>query len=93
MEEPQDHRNEAEQPAPPNPEGVAPIPPGPATDSASLDASSQTPDAAAERKAESEGADQSALMDARDREVRASRNLAESRNGFARALTDLSTLV
>ena len=45
------------------------------------------------RKAEAEGAEQSVLSDARDREVRASRNLAESRNGFAKALTDLSTLV
>lgn len=45
------------------------------------------------RKADTDGADPSDLMDARDREVRASRNLADARNSYARALTDLSTLV
>ena len=45
------------------------------------------------RKAESEGSDPDALVEARNREVRASRNLAEARNSFARALTDLSTVV
>jgi len=33
------------------------------------------------------------LMDAREREVRSSRNLVEARNAFAKALTDLSTIV
>ena len=45
------------------------------------------------RKADSEGSDPEALVEARNREVRASRNLAEARNSFARALTDLSTVV
>jgi hypothetical protein len=45
------------------------------------------------RTSETAGADQAALVEARDREVRASRNLTEARNTFARALTDLSTLV
>lgn len=45
------------------------------------------------RKADADGATPADLMDARDREVRASKNLAEARNAFARALTDLSTLV
>ena len=35
----------------------------------------------------------SVLLDARDREIRASRNLVEARNEFALALTNLSTIV
>jgi hypothetical protein len=35
----------------------------------------------------------SVLIEARDREVRASRNLVEARNSFALALTNLSTIV
>lgn len=44
------------------------------------------------RKSESEGADQATLVESRDREVRASRNLTEARNAYASALTNLSTL-
>ena len=45
------------------------------------------------RKSEAEGADQAALVESRDREVRASRNLTEARNTYAGTLTNLSTLV
>ncbi len=45
------------------------------------------------RSAERESAPPERLRDARDREVRASRNLSDARNEYARALTDLSTLV
>ena len=45
------------------------------------------------RKAEDAGASQEDLIQARDREVRASRNLADSRSAFAKALTDLSAVV
>jgi hypothetical protein len=43
-----------------------------------------------EAEPEQEG---SVLLDARDREIRASRNLVEARNQFALALTNLSTIV
>lgn len=39
------------------------------------------------------GDDQTALRDAREREVRAARNLAETRSAYGRALTNLSTNV
>jgi hypothetical protein len=46
------------------------------------------------RTAEAEPAQEAAtLSEARDREIRASRNLVESRNEFALALTNLSTIV
>lgn len=45
------------------------------------------------RVAESEHAPDADLREARDREVRASRNLAEARTAYAGALRDLSTLV
>lgn len=45
------------------------------------------------RTAEKEQVAPDQLIEARDREVRASRNLAEARNAYAQALTDLSTLV
>ena len=45
------------------------------------------------RKAEADGASQEDLVQARDREVRASRNLADARSAYAKALTDLSAIV
>ncbi len=45
------------------------------------------------RTVEAGSPDQAALMDAREREVRSSRNLVESRNALASALTNLSTIV
>ena len=44
------------------------------------------------RSAESQAHDSTSLMQAREREVRSSRNLVEARNGLALALTDLSTI-
>jgi hypothetical protein len=44
------------------------------------------------RSAESQTHDSTSLMQAREREVRSSRNLVEARNGLALALTDLSTI-
>jgi hypothetical protein len=59
---------------------------------ASLDARAEA--RFAYRTAEAEPAQEAAtLTDARDREIRASRNLVESRNEFALALTNLSTIV
>jgi hypothetical protein len=40
-----------------------------------------------------DGTDTSALSDAREREVRSSRNLAEARSAYGTALTNLSTLL
>ena len=45
------------------------------------------------RTADAQNSDQQQLNDARDREVRASRNLADSRSAYAKALTDLSAIV
>jgi hypothetical protein len=45
------------------------------------------------RTADAAGVPPNDLIEARDREVRSSRNLAEARNAYAKALTDLSTLV
>jgi hypothetical protein len=44
------------------------------------------------RSAEGQEHDSTSLMQAREREVRSSRNLVEARNGLALALTDLSTI-
>ena len=44
------------------------------------------------RSTEAETHDSANLMQAREREVRSSRNLVEARNGLALALTDLSTI-
>lgn len=65
---------------------------------ASMRATRDAVDARAEarfnyRTVESTGSDHEPLVEARDREVRASRNLTDARNSFAKSLTDLSTLV
>jgi hypothetical protein len=44
------------------------------------------------RSAETQEHDSATLMQAREREVRSSRNLVEARNALALALTDLSTI-
>jgi len=44
------------------------------------------------RKAEADNASKADLTEARDREVRTSRNLADARSAYANALTNLSTI-